>query len=343
MTEARVYDTATLLTDGSVLVTGGTVPEGTDAVPVSSAELYGPKTGAFTATGSMDTSRTSQTATLLPNGRVLVAGGYGGCNASICNTLASAELYDPATGTFSPTGSMATPREDQTATLLSDGQVLITGGGEPGNISFASAELYNPATGAFTATGSMATARAGDTATLLTDGRVLIAGGQGPTAGDVLASAELYDPATGTFSPTGSMATARSDQTATLLSDGRVLIAGGGDTSGALASAELYDPTTGTFSPTGSMTTASEYHTATLLPSGRVLIAGGEGNGTGDVVLASAELYDPTTGTFSPTGSMTAVCTAQTATLLSDGRVLLAGGGDPYAGSTLASAELYQP
>ena len=297
MTTAHVYDTATLLQDGRVLISGGTDDAGN---VVASAELYDPKSGTFRPTGSMTTSRTTQTATLLRDGRVLIAGGYGGCTASICNTLASAELYDPATGTFSPTGSMTTPREGLTATLLSDGRVLVAGG-------------YGGCTV-----------------------------GVGTRNCNTFASAELYDPATGTFSPTGSMTTPRVYQTATLLSDGRVLIAGGGDTSLALT-AELYDPATGTFSPTGSMITAREYHTATLLPGGRVLIAGGESNGTGDVVLASAELYDPRTGTFSPTGSMTAVRAQQTATLLSNGRVLIAGGGDPYAGSTLASAELYQP
>jgi hypothetical protein len=160
-------------------------------------------------------------------------------------------------------------------------------------------------------------------------------GGGGEAATPTLA------PKTGTFSPTGSMTTARQNQTATLLSDGRVLTTGGHDGSGALASAELYDPKTGAFTATGSMTTPRQGHTAALLADGRVLIAGGTTNGTLNGDLASAELYDPKTGTFSPTGSMSTARSNHTATLLSDGRVFIAGGDSE--GRLLASAELYDP
>jgi serine/threonine protein kinase len=241
----------------------------------------------------------------------------------------------PNAGTFSSTGSMATAREFNTATLLSDGGVLIAGGYNDVSGDLVSAELYNPKTGTFSATGSMTTARAGHTATLLSDGRVLIAGG-GDASGD-RASAELYDSKTGTFSPTGSMTTARHGHTATLLLDGRVLMTGGWDKAEkTVGTAELYNPKTGTFSATGSMTTARAGHTATLLSDGRVLIAGG---GDASAFLASAELYDPAAGTFSATGPMTTIRPSDTAAALSDGRVLIAGG---YVGTAdLASAEWY--
>jgi acetyl-CoA carboxylase carboxyltransferase component len=288
--------------------------------------------GTFSPTGSMVAERESHIATLLTDGRVLIAGGWNGSDY-----FASAELYDPKTGAFSSTGSMATIREGDTATLLSDGRVLIAGG-RNGSAAVASAELYDPATGAFSSIGSMATSRAGPTATLLSDGRVLIAGGwNGSDRGDV-ASAELYDPKTGAFSSTGSMATSREEHTATLLSDGRVLIAGGWNGSAAVASAELYDPKTGAFSSTGSMATIRHSHTATLLSDGRVLIAGGW---NGSAAVASAELYDLKTGAFSSTGSMATSRVQHTATLLSDGRVLIAGGAS--GSGHVASAELYDP
>jgi hypothetical protein len=308
-----------------------------------------PPSGTFNRTGSMITARWwGQTATLLRDGRVLIAGGSR-------TALALAETYDPKTGRFSSTQDMITPRCYQTATLLQDGHVLVAGGttvttgGGAGEL--ASAELYDPATDAFSATSSMTAAREwGQTATLLLDGRVLVAGGAG-SAG-ILASAEIYDPKSGKFTATGSMKVSRYRHTATLLADGRVLIAGGysgeGRAATSIAESELYNPSTGTFSATGSMTTARDEHTATPLANGRVLIAGGYAgsyaNGSDpSKALASAELYDPSTGKFSPTGSMTqARWWGHTATRLIDGRVLIAGG---WGAKTIdfGDADLYNP
>lgn len=243
----------------------------------------------FTTTGSLNVARIWHTATLLNNGMVLISGG----EIPTGNTTASAELYNPATGTFTTTGSMTTERNFHTATLLNNGMVLIAGGLAPTGNTSASAELYNPTTGTFTTTGSLNSARLYHTATLLNNGMALIAGGTGsPNTLIPLAGAELYDPATGIFTATGSLNTARHRHTATLLNNGRVLIAGGeaggNGISTLLASAELYDSATGTFAATDSLNTARLYHKATLLNNGRVLIAGGD-NLSG--ILASAELY----------------------------------------------------
>ena len=303
LARARGLDTATLLADGRVLVSGGGDAGWVHPGPyLASAELYDPASGTFSPTGSLTTTRTVHSATLLADGRVLVIGG----NEATDQPTVSAELYDPATGTFSPTGSMAAARALHSATLLADGRVLVTGGAQDAwtysKAFLNSAEVYDPQSGRFSPTGSMEFPRAGHTATLLSDGRVLVAGG-GSTASGGFTSAELYDPATGTFSATGSMADARIYHAATLLSDGRVLVTGGGGnyvTRAFLASAELYDPANGTFSATGSMTDTRTYHAATLLTDGRVLVTGGFG---AIAPLASAELYDPQTGTFSPAGA----------------------------------------
>ena len=206
-----------------------------NASPSISAATAITSTAFFTTTGSLYTERRYHTATLLPDGRVLVAGGKGSINLS----LASAEIYDPASGTWSDTGSLSTGRFAHTATLLPDGRVLVAGGYNGGALSLASAEIYDPASGTWSDTGSLSTDRDRHTATLLPDGTVLVAGGFN---GGYLASGEIYDPATGTWSDTNPLNTPRHYHTATLLPDGRVLVAGGyNSTDGDLDSAEIYD------------------------------------------------------------------------------------------------------
>ncbi len=277
----------------------------------------------FRPTGDMNAVRTGHTATLLPSGKVLIAGGdgcfffgyyyYGNC------LLDSAEIYDAGADTFSTTGKMSVTRDFHTATLLKNGKVLITGGHD------ASAELYDPTSGTFAATGSMSVGRNSHTATLLAGGKVLIAGGQ--SVSGALATAELYDPTTGTFAATGTMAASRTSHTATLLANGKVLVAGGSNSAGAtLATTELYDPNSGTFAATGTMAAARTSHTATLLANGNVLITGGIGDIANGVSLSSAEVYDVVAGSFSATGTMIAVRDSHFAILLANGTVLVAGG-----------------
>lgn len=281
----------------------------------------------FSYTGSMARGRSSFSAVLLSNGKVLVAGGTG---------AVAAELYDPTTGFFTTTGTMAAPeREAPTVTKLADGKVLITGG--YGFSVMTSAERYDPATGIFTTMGSMTSGRYGHSATLLTTGQVLVAGGT--------TNSEVFDPTSGRFSATGSLSVARSYHTATLLANGKVLIAGGQLGSGsATTGAELFNPATGTFSATGSMRNPRRAHQATLLADGTVLIAGGSQDNSGANVLTTAEIYDPITGTFSSTGSMHSARENHRAALLASGLVLITGG---YSGGGssgyLASAEIYDP
>ena len=294
--------------------------------------------GIFVPTGDMAVARYFHTATLLPNGRVLVAGGAGLPN----DYLASAELYDPGAGRFAATGSMAIGRIGPVATRMNNGKVLVVGGLQSDE-RFSSAELYSQETGKFTPTASMGA----DvdwrvpTVTLLPSGMALIADGTDDAANAAVPGrglyAVLYDPKAGTFVATGSMNKDRVWNTATLLANGQVLMVGGADLG--WATAELYDPSSGTFSPTGSMAEARSNHTATLLGNGKVLIAGG--GDESNHALASAELFDPATGTFEATGSMTSARLGFTATMLPDGRVLIVGGADGN-GNLQTSAEIYQ-
>jgi hypothetical protein len=281
--------------------------------------------------------------TLLPSGKVLVTGG-----ANATGHLASAELYDPIAGTWTPTGSMSVARYFHTATLLPSGKVLVTGGySVPYGPGLTSAELYDPDTGTWTPTGSMAQRRIEHVAALLPSGKVLVSGGYLDRGGEFIiatATAELYDPATGNWSSTGNMLRFRSRHTVTVLHSGRlagqVLVTGGwNDSDGDLRTAELYDPATGTWSATGDMTERRYGHTATQLHLGKVLVSGSY---TGADFLASAELYDPETGTWSATGSMLTGRSHHTATLLESGKVLVAGGTGPGYGA-LATAEVYDP
>lgn len=355
MHTVRHAHTATVLATGKVLVVGGWDTSNV----LATAELYDPVSGAWTATGSLHVARASHTATLLPSGEVLVAGGMDGASAN----LSGAELYDPASGTWTATGSLNDARGfGFTATLLPAGKVLVVGGLLLGtsNGFLNSAEIYDRESGVWTATGPLNAAREAHSATLLSSGKVLITGGCNNYCDTKLNSAEVYDPSAGTWTSTGSMSTGRVLHTATRLLSGKVLVAGGYLGNGNfLAGAELYDPTSGVWTPTGSLHTARDQHVAISLPSGAVLVAAGNYN-AGPVpgqeqyypsvyysaALASAEIYDPTLGTWVETSSLSTRRAGPTASLLTNGNVLVSGGLIDSSFTTgpntpLASAELY--
>lgn len=280
---------------------------------------------------NMTTARAVHTATLLPNGKVLIAGGMERNRVF----FASAELYDPVAELYAPTGSMTTKRASHTATLLRNGKVLIAGGGgDDGQL--ASAEIYDPASGTFSATGTMNAKRSGHTATLLADGKVLVAGGA--VINDMLASAEIYDPSTGVFKRAGNMTMPRVAHAAVLLTTGDVLIAGGSAHRGdVLSSAEIYNPSAGAFTKTGDMSVVRHKLCAILLRDGRVLVTGGSDNRDWQGRRASAEIYDPQQHRFVAAGDMNTTRFKHPSgmAMLPDGKILVASGSE--------SVEVYDP
>ena len=355
MTTARANAAAIRLRDGRVLICGGTATGEIGGV-LSSAELYDPVARTFTPTGSMTAPRTGQTITMLHDGRVLLTGGDK--NAGYRSQLASAEIYDPSTGTFSATGSMSTPREGHTATMLRDGTVLVVGGSPNGIQTTGSAEIYDPVSGTFSPTAHLHQPRVAHVAALLGTGQVLIAGGgRGGMPGGYISydTAEIYNPASGSFRVVRAhMISDRVGAAAVKLTDGRVLIVGGKSgrvivgmrtlaSMAPLRSAEVYDPESGNFIRTGDMSTPHYLPTATLLDDGKVLVVGGWLiQGPVVVGMRDAEIFLPETNVFSHVGRTNVARLTNTATLLNDGEVLIAGGVADKALIT-AAVEFYSP
>lgn len=291
LVQARRGHQAVMLEDGRVLAAGGLF----EGRPLASAEVYAPATGSWAPVEPMAIPRLGHSLTLLGDGRVLVAGGSalgadesdGGGQA--IRTEASAEIFDPAAGSWSPTGPMASPRFEHTATALDDGRVVITGGLGPVGVATAigplrSTEIYDPAAGAFLASTDMAEGRTNHAAARLSDGAVIVSGGVGGERGDIsLASAEVFDSRGGTWTTVGAMGSARTGHTATRLDDGRVLVAGGESVHlGArrsLTSAEVFEPAgaaTGEWRSAGDMACPRSEQAAVLLGDGSVLVMAGD-------------------------------------------------------------------
>lgn len=301
---------------------------------VSGAPAQEGLTGRLEKTGMMRTARSVHTATLLNDGRVLIAGGFGAGQKS----LASTEIYDPATKTFSAGPDMSSPRHSHSATRLPDGRVLIAGGYDTDYLD--NAEIFDPKTNRFTPTVRMPVARSGHQAVLLNNGKVLIVGGVG-SGWSFLASAELFDPLTNSFRSMGSMTTPRESHTATLLKNGQVLITGGHRGRRAameiFSSTEIYDPVAGTFSTGANLKIKRHKHDAVLLSDGRVLVAGGSDERDSQGAYKTAEIFDPKTKEFRNVADMNLARykLQGTSVLQNDGRVLIAGGND--------QAEIFDP
>jgi hypothetical protein len=323
MSVYRFLQSATLLADGRVLMIGGTDQNVnfSDAIR-RTAELYDPRTGQFSTTGSMTEVRYRPVATRLHDGRVLVVGG---------SPDATAELYDPANGTFTRTGSLTVARGRPAVTRLPDGRVLVVGGNAvgPGPLALASAEIFDPATGAFSSIEPMQTARSYPAATLLRDGRVLVTGTDTSTRPPTPA-AEIFDPATNHFALTGSPVGEAVGSLASLLRDGRVLVVSG--KGAATTDAEVFDPGTGQFAEVGSTVGASNAFDLTALPDGRVLVR--------DSVVPVVDVFDPVTNRFSQLPHGLIVPIYSSATVLPDGDVLIAGGFGEPPGDSMNTAYL---
>jgi Galactose oxidase, central domain/Kelch motif len=341
MLSARDGHTATILINGKILAAGGS----NNGVALTSTELYNPAAGTWASTGSMNVARSHARAVLLSNGSVLVMGGC--VNDCLSATTNSAEIYNPNAGTFTATGSMVQARSDFAVTLLANGQVLVSGGCTGFDVNGCTSvtnktEIYDSSSGTWKASAALRAARYAMTATLLAGSKVLVAGGS-TAALDALNSSEIYDPTTKTWTLGAKMVQPRADYASIMLGTGKILFAGGENISGvSINNAELYNSSTGKFTATGNMTATRVEHTAVLLSNGKVLVSGGNNQTLGGATpLASAELYNPATGTWSATGSMSNARAGHTTTVLHNGNVVTAGGSD--AVNELDSAELYTP
>ena len=277
--------------------------------------------------------RASHSATLLPNGKVVIIGGMQRNGVF----FDSAEIFDPETNKFTVLKSkMSMARVGHTATLLPDGKILIVGGWSKGNAPEATAEMYDPQADSFVSVGNMVRRRSGQTATLLENGRILIAGGY--DGSENLNDTEIYDPRSKTFVLGGKMLNARSAHSATTLAKGRILLAGGQLARGQiLSSAEIYNPKTNSFVATGEMKNIRYKHDSILLKDGRVLVFGGSDNRDWNGQYKSAEIYDPQIEKFTWAGEMNLARFKidETSVLLADGKVLIAGGAE--------EAEIFDP
>ncbi len=347
MSQARGFYSLTLLGDGRVLLAGGFVQAPRRAL--SGCEIYDPDT--WTQAGNLFTARAGHAAVRLNDGRVLVAGGQTYTPDERAITLSSVEIYDPATGLWTPTRSMAVARTEPVLTLLNDGKVLISGATRaPGPLG-SSAEIYDPATERWRRIADMNESRNDHIQVLLADGTVLVAGGfRGALPGEVyFDSAEIYDPILDTWTPTGTMNMPRADGEPVVLRDGKVLITGGNiviEPPARTDTAEIYDPETGDWTLTsGAMSDPKVDHAYTLLNDGTVLVAGGLRSN--DNPVTSADLYDPIRNRWTSTASMSKARSGILAVKLDDGSVLVPGGlnFDPDAPpeQALSSVELYTP
>lgn len=319
MSVVRANHTATPLRNGKVLIAGGMTSQGGDAISLATAELYDPVTRTFTPTGSLRDRRTYHTATLLTDGRVLLAGGMNAIGRAAPIPVISVEIYDPDRGTFVPFANLTAARNGHTATLLADGRVLIAGGIPGQGSSMTVAEILDPATGKVMALPPMVTGRTFHTATLLQDGRVFLYGGTG------IPSAEFFIPAMSSFMPGPPPPSRRMNHQATMLDDGQILITGGLSGQNIQQTlTELFDPRAGVFNRGADLLFARTYHTATRLPDGRVLLLGGVTD-TGAIV-GTGEVYVRSAGGFRPGPVLTTARFGHTATLLGDGTVLVTGG-----------------
>lgn len=283
--------------------------------------------GRVVPAGSLTVPRAAHTATPLPDGTVLIAGG---CTQDSCEEGEGSATFEIWQKGASATGRLTRPRTGQTATLLPDGKVLLAGGWS-GSAVTASTEIVDPASRTSRPVASMSAGRSGHSATRLPDGTVLVAGG---TSGrEPLNLAEVYDPKAGAFRPAGRLATPRAGHVAVALRDGRILLAGGdGPGRSILSSAEIYDPAAGRFTPTRSMTRIRHKHGAAPLPDGRVLIVGGSDEGDFQGRTTSAEVYDPARGTFTRAADMDDErFKLQDAVVALHGGQVFVGGGSPNA------------